>query len=157
MDEIAHLPAGIPLLERRFSRRRSVGLSMVELLVALVLLSIGSLAAVTMQRAAVKQNDLTDSRQTATWLARQLIEKAHVLRYADSSLATTSGFVNPPAAVSPANNLNALGQYSSSGLYVRKWQIDSPATNVKRIQVQISWNQTGQTDVLILKSYLKAR
>jgi len=122
-----------------------------------VLLSIGSLAAVTMQRAAVKKNDLTDTRQTAAWLARQLIEKAHVLRYADPSLATTSGFVQPPSAVSPANNLNALGQNSSSGFYVRKWQIDSPATNVKRIQVQITWNQTGQTDVLILKSYLKAR
>jgi type IV pilus modification protein PilV len=135
----------------------SRGFSIVEMLVAVLLISIGSLAALTMQRAAVKQNNLTDARETAAWLARQLIENTRMLRYYDASLATTNGFQDPPAAVSPTNPLNALGQNSPSGIYTRKWQIDSPEPNIKRIQVQITWNQSGQTDVLILKSALKAR
>jgi type IV pilus modification protein PilV len=142
-----------PVAQRSCQR----GFSIVELLVAVLLISIGSLAALTMQRAAVKQNNLTDARETAAWLARQLLEKARVLRYADSSLATTAGYVDPPSAVSPANKLDASGQNSASGIYQRRWQIDSPSTNIKRISVQVTWNQSGQTDVLILRSALKAR
>ena len=133
------------------------GFSIVELLVAVVLVAIGCLAALTMQRAAVKQNNLTDARETAAWLARQLVEKARVTRYADSSLAATSGFQNPPTAMSPSNPLNALGQNASNGMFTRKWQIDSPVTNIKRITVQVTWNETGQSDVLILRSALKSR
>lgn len=132
------------------------GFSMVEMLVAVLLLTIGSLAALTMQRAAVKQNNLTDARATAAWLARQLVEKTRVMRYADASLANTS-WASPPTSVSPANSLDALGQHSSSGIYTREWQIDSPATNIKRIQVRVTWNESGVTDALILKSTLKAR
>ena len=133
------------------------GFSIVELLVAVVLIVIGCLAALTMQRAAVKQNNLTDARETAAWLARQLVEKARITRYTDASLATTTGFQNPPTAISPANPLNALGQNAANGMFTRRWQIDSPATNIKRITVQITWNETGQNDVLILRSALKAR
>ena len=146
--------------ESRRASRAQRGLTIVELLVAILLMTVGSLAAVTMQRAAVKQNNLTGDRETAAWLARQLIENTRVLRYADASLAITSPantFVAPPSAVSPANPLNALGQNSSSGIYTRQWQIDTASTNVKRIQVRITWNETGQTDTMVMKSTLKAR
>jgi type II secretory pathway pseudopilin PulG len=140
----------------------SLGFSMIELLVAVTLIMIGSLAALTMQRAAVKQNNLTDTRETAAWLARQLTEKARVMRYFDASLANTSPantWVALPAAVSPANKLNALGQNSSTGIYTREWQIDNPTgtTNIKRIQVRVSWNESGDTERLILRAMLKAR
>ena len=146
--------------ERERAWCREGGLTIVELLVAILLMTVGSLAAVTMQRAAVKQNNLTNDRETAAWLARQLIEKTRVLRYADTSLANTSPantFVDPPSAVSPTKPLDALGQHSSTGIYTRQWQIDTVSTNVKRIQVRVTWNETGQTDTLLLKSTLKAR
>ena len=147
---------------RRGGRRGSSvsGFSLIELLVAVVLIIVGSLAAITMQRTAVKQNNLTHDRQIAGWLARQLVEKAREMRYADPSLALTTPantFVNPPAAISPANNLNELGANSVNGIYQRQWLIDSPSTNVKRIQVRVSWNETGATDRLVLRAMLKAR
>ncbi len=144
----------------RISERSVAGLSLVELIVAVTLILVGSLATLTMQRAAVKQNNLTDNRETAAWLARQLVEKVHLMRYADANLANTSpanSFVNPPTAVSPSNPLNDYGQSGAGGIFTRKWQIDTPTTNIKRIQVQVSWGESGQTNGLVLKTMLKAR
>jgi len=145
----AHLPLG--------ARREERGLSLVELLVAVTLILIGSLATLTMQRTAVRQNNLTDDRETAAWLARQLVERVRYMRYADPNLANTVGFVDPPTAVSPANNLNESGAHTTSGGFQRRWQIDNPSTNLKRIQVRVTWNESGQVDGLLLRAMLKVR
>ena len=142
---------------RRFPREKPEGgFSIVELLVAVLLIVIGSLATLTMQRAAVKQNNLTRDREVASWLARQVVEKVRQMRYADSNLATTNGFVTVPSAVLPSTNLNQLG-VSGSGIYQRTWSIDSPSTNLKRIQIAVTWRESGDTDRLLMKSALKAR
>src|SRR5256885_16440515 len=113
--------AHLKLASRRRAQR---GFSLVELLVAVVLILVGSIATLRMQRTAVKQNNLTDNRETAAWLARQLVEKVHLMRYADANLANTSPntFVDPPTAVSPANNLDDLGQSGTGGIFQRRWQ-----------------------------------
>jgi len=148
------------LARGRRVRTASLGFSLIELLVALMLIIIGSLAAVTMQRTAVKQGNLTRDRQVAAWLARQLVERVRQMRYADPSLAITSPtntFVNPPSGISPANNLNEFGQNSATGTYQRQWIIDSPSDNVKRVQVRVSWSESGITERMIMKATLKAR
>ena len=124
---------------------------MIELLVAIVLFVVGGLAAVTMQRSAVFQSNITDARQSAAQLGRDLLEKARALSYGASQLAATSGYVSPPSSISDANPLNAQGRGSGFGrIYTRQWSIqnNTPLTNLKTISVRVSWNQYGMSQSL---------
>jgi len=59
---------------KRSTLRAPGGFSLIELLVAIVLIAVGSLATIAMQPAAVKKNNLTDTRHTAAQLAREILE-----------------------------------------------------------------------------------
>ena len=154
----------VPQQRRRVSRLGRVthrsnslsGFSLIELLVAVMLIIVGSIATLTMQRAAVKQNNLTRDREVAAWLARQLVETVRRMRYADTNLNTTNGFVAVPAAVLASTNLDQYGA-SGSGIYQRQWSISSSATNIKDIQIAVSWRETNDTDRLVLRAMLKVR
>lgn len=140
----------------------SNGFSLVELLAAVALLSVGALSVVTMQRTSVKQNLFAGSAQTAVALGAQLLESARTVAYKDTRLDATSGFVNPPSSLSPANPLDASGETVARG-YTRTWQItDSPtvggsaAANTKKIEVRVAWSQAGRAEEVVLTT-LKAR
>ena len=149
----------------RFKRR--AGISILEVLVALVVISIGALGAFVVQRAGVKENQRTYSREVAASLARQLLEEVDSLTYQptsgtfanclnDTSPANT--FVNPCAALSATNPLNALGQSVATGGYTRQWIIQhqgggtATTANYKTIRVQVQWTDRGQTQALIVST-----
>jgi Tfp pilus assembly protein PilV len=142
------------------------GSSIIEVLVGVVLVAVGALAAVVMQRASVKENQRTYSRETAVSLARQLLEAVESLSYEPSSgtfanclnaTASATTFVDPCSALSPANPLNAQGQTLAAGGYTRQWSIvnsgtpsNATAATFKTIRVRVQWNDRGQTEQLIL-------
>ena len=97
--------------------RRESGFSLIEVLVAILLLAIGALAAVMLQRRSTIANQASSSREVAGALARQLLERIERVPFPATSgtyagcLDDTAGaFVAPCAAVSPeANPLNRQG------------------------------------------------
>ncbi len=142
-----------------------VGMSILEVLVALVVVSVGALGAVVVQRAGVKENQRTYSREVAASLARQLLEEVDSLSYQPTTgtyanclnaTASANTFANPCAALSAANPLNAQAQNVATGGYTRQWSIQNvgggtPTTaNFKTIRVRIQWNDRGQTQELIV-------
>jgi type IV pilus modification protein PilV len=137
------------------------GFGLIEVLVAVLLFSIGGLAVAQLQWSATRANQAAVTRQIATNLARQLLESVEAASYGAAGLAATGGggFVSPPAAFSPANPLNASGEASGTArIFTREWRIEatggtSPSTeNFKTIRVRVSWNQAGRPEQIEMRT-----
>ena len=126
--------------------------SSVEVLVAILLITIGALGAIVVQRAGVKENQRTYSREVAASLARQLLEAVDSVSYEPTAgtyanclnaTASANTFANPCAALSASNPLNAQAQTLATGGYTRQWSIQNlgggtPTTaNYKAIRVRV--------------------
>ena len=131
----------------------STGFSLIELLVAIVLISIGSLATITMQQTAVKKNNLTDTRQTAAQLAREILETVRQTNFVSTDLNTTSGSFVTLTAVSRPGLIQ--GTANPGNIFTRQLKVDdnTPINNVKRIQVRVTWNQIAVTQGLSLTTF----
>jgi type IV pilus modification protein PilV len=119
------------------------GFSLIELLVAIVLIAVGALATLAMQRVAVKKNNLTDTRQIAAQLARQILEAVRQTNSVSTNLNTTSGsFITLSGATRPGL---IQGTTNPGNIFTRQLKVDdnTPINNVKKIQVQVTWDQSG--------------
>jgi type IV pilus modification protein PilV len=138
---------------KRCTRRAPSGFSLIELLVAIVLIAVGSLATITMQQVAVKKNNLTDTRQTAAQLAREILETVRRTNYVSTDLNTTSGsFITLSGATRPGL---IQGTTNPGNVFTRQLKVadNTPITNVKKIQAQVTWNQSGVTQSLLLATF----
>ncbi len=138
---------------KRCARRSRGGFSLIELLIAVLLITVGSLATITMQRAAVKKNNLTDTRQAGAQLAREILETVRQTNYASANLNTTSGsFITLSGSTRPG----LIRVTTNPGnIFTRQLKVDdnTPIANVKKIQVQITWNQSGIAQSLVLATF----
>ena len=100
------------------------GFTLVELLVAILLLTIGFLAVITVFWTSASSGNFTRQMTTAASLGEEMLERAKTVSYA--GLGTTSGFVNYTAA-----NISARS-------FTRRWSI-SESGGVKTITAEISW------------------
>jgi type IV pilus modification protein PilV len=138
---------------KRCTRRSCSGFSLIELLVAIVIIAVGSLATITMQQVAVKKNNLTDTRQTAAQLAREILETVRQTNYISTDLNTTSGnFITLSGGTRPGL---IQGTTNPGNSFTRQLKVDdnTPITNVKKIQLQVTWNQSGLTQSLSLVTF----
>jgi type II secretory pathway pseudopilin PulG len=134
------------------------GVTLIEILVALFLITVSGFAAIVVQRTGVRENQRTYSREVAAALARQLLETVDGLTYTDACLTATGGattYVNPCVALSPANPLNAQGQTIVSGGYTRDWSIvdtgggTKATANRKTIRVRLRWTDRDAEQLII--------
>ena len=148
-------------------KRHSRGFSLIEVLVAVLLLAIGALAAVTIQRSSAKANQASSNREIAGALARQLLERVERMPYPISGGTyngclndTGTSYVDPCAAVSPEGNpLSKDGTNDPiRGIFTRRWRVTlnpSPTPsggaaahqqNYATVRVRVSWNQAGENE-----------
>ena len=102
--------------------RVNAGFTLIEVLIALSILTVGILAVGTMQISALRGNEFSDSTTTALVLAEDKMEELFNSGYSDLEL--TDGSHN-------SGNIDEMGQ--SGGRFYRTW-------NVKEITMVVTWD-----------------
>lgn len=114
------------------------GMSLVEVLVAIVLFSIGSLMAVTMTTTSLKANSNSHATDEGVNLGRKNMERLISLDYESTDLQdTTADGVAGLLAADSANADHSL----VGGRYLVAWNIaaDEPVNGAKTLSVVVSW------------------
>ncbi len=129
------------------------GFSLLEVIVAIAILSVGILAVASMQGNASRNNVFADTRtQAATW-ATDRVEKLVDLKWNDLNTPPdlldsdgdgqagldNTGFDNDPTTTGDADHMVTEGNYT---IY---WNVadDVPITDVKTVRVIVVWSHYG--------------
>ena len=104
------------------------GLTLMEVLVAVVVLSLGLLGLERVHIAAIQANTIASRLTQATTLAQDRAEQLMALPYNDAALAaTTYTEPNPPQG------------------YTITWTVDAPSAGIKTINIDVTWkNKASQ-------------
>lgn len=121
---------GPPAVKVRLARQQ--GFSLIELLVAILLLMVGFMAVFTVLWSSTRAGSFSRSITTAASLGQDMLERAHGLSY--SALPATAGFVNYTSA-----SVSAVG-------FTREMEIldNYPEAGVKTVNARITWNTPGK-------------
>ena len=124
------------------------GFTIIEVLVAIFILSVGLLAVATMQVSAIRGNNLSDNVTSALTLAEDKMEYLLGLNYNDLILQDSVAGNNTNLDTITAGNvdheeLNIDETGSAGGQFHRVWNIadDEPDNNNKTITIIVTWAQ----------------
>jgi prepilin-type N-terminal cleavage/methylation domain-containing protein len=121
------------------------GFTFIELLIAMAIVAIGMMAALSMQFGTSRNNTKGDIYTQANMLAKAQME---ALKNQDvDDLAVVFDFSDPN------NPLNADGV--TGGIFNRSWSIENLGTGARRITVAVRWNRLGQPGEVVLTSNTK--
>jgi type IV pilus assembly protein PilV len=121
---------------RAFSLKNKQGFSLVEFLIATIILSVGLLALINLQWTAIRGNSDSKEMTNAIFLAETRMEQLKNIPYASLVIGTTQD---------PNNPMNSQGQ--SGGIFSRSWTIQNylGSNFMRQITVNISWTIKGQS------------
>jgi len=122
--------------------KKEKGFSLIELMIAMSVMALSMLAAVSMQYSAVRNNTTGNTATQATMLAKAQLEMLKNQNIGSTALAV--GDYNDPSPI------NANG--NSGGIYNRTWRIDLLGTSARRIRVTVAWTKFGSTRQVIVRS-----
>ena len=135
-------------------RQRSSGFTLIEVLIAMMILAFGMLAMTVGQLAALKTVRQSRSNTTAMYLAQQQMEAFHMMPDGDVvALITAPGYPNDPA-----NPIDPNPGDDNAVQFNRRWFItdDSPEPGLISLRVEVDWvDPLGFTRTTVLQS-LKA-
>jgi type IV pilus assembly protein PilV len=123
--------------------RNETGFSLLEVLVAISIFSIGLLAVATMQVTAIQGNRLSHEVTQATRLAEMQIETLKAEDRNSDALAEGS-------YVDPNNPIDETG--TAGGSYQRSWLVTNQTATSKAISVTVTWNAVGKDHRVVLGS-----
>jgi type IV pilus assembly protein PilV len=132
-----------PMPTQNRPHRSQAGVSMVELLIAMAILSLGLLAATSIQMGTARNNSKGNIYTQAYMLA---IEQLEILKNQDV------GFLIP-GAYSDATQIDANGL--PGGIYARSWTIDNLGIAGRVVTVTVQWQRGGKTNRVVLSSNTK--
>ena len=119
--------------EKRANFKKEGGFTLLELLVALTILSVGLLGTAMLTTGIVRGNFFSKNITSATAIARTTIEGAQRVGYtAVNTYATDSSKVPPAVSMGGVS-------FSQSASVTN----NSPASNMKTISVTVSWNEAN--------------
>ena len=126
--------------KRSRPHRSQAGVTMVELLIAIAILSLGVLAAASIQMGTARNNSKGNIYTQAYMLA---IEQLEILKNQDV------GFL-VPGAYSDASPIDAAGR--PGGIYTRSWTINNLGIAGRTLTVTVQWQRGGKTNRVVLSS-----
>jgi len=109
-----------------------MGFTLVEVLMAITIFSIGFLAVSTLVIATTRNNTTGNIMTKATMLARGKIEQLKMA----------------------SNPATLTGDSDTSGIFTRTWQITNPTGSAvaRQLEVTVSWNRRGKNRRVVLKT-----
>jgi len=122
------------------------GFTLIEILIAITIFSIGILAVATMQVSAIKGNSFANGLTEAVTLAQDKMEELMSLDYGDNDLLDD---IAPNGVAGLAETANADGSNPGQGTNARYnvfWNIadNTPFTHTKTISVITTWTEEGR-------------
>ncbi|OGP81487.1 MAG: type IV pilus modification protein PilV [Deltaproteobacteria bacterium RBG_16_54_11] len=120
---------------QRLLVKKSEGFTLLEVMIALVILSVGLLGLGALQLVAIKTNAFSSEMTYATMIAQQQAEILKSLPFTDANL-TAATEANPHTGVGSGKGV----QYAIS------WTVtdNSPATDMKIINISVQWQSLRQ-------------
>jgi type IV pilus assembly protein PilV len=126
-------------------KQGAAGFSFIELMIAMAILAMGMLAAVSMHVGSSRNNTKGNIYTQANMLAKAQLE---TLKSQDVlSLAVGGPYTDPN------NPVDAEGQ--PGGIYNRSWTIETLGTDARRLTVTVQWNRLGRTSSVVVASNTK--
>ena len=135
--------------------RGSQGFTLIEVMLALVILAVGMLTLAVMQLQALKQGSQGKHTGDATAIARSFLEQTNRLPWSVLSTAQTAGGWQTPGADWPGQPASTVTVNRPDGLaastehtYTITWQVtDIGAAPVclRDVQVKVSWTEDGSS------------
>ncbi len=136
---------------RREDAKRSGGVSLMEVTIALTILAFGLLAGASAQLSALRFSSDSQYRMEAQYLAQQQMESLQAM-----SGVTIGAFPNGGVVNDPNNPIDPDPNDGSARQYTRTWTVtrDNPVNGVFRVLVQVSWasSNTGSVRTVNLES-----
>jgi prepilin-type N-terminal cleavage/methylation domain-containing protein len=119
--------------------RGEAGFTIVEILVAIVILTIGLLAMANMHVLAMFVNSSARNVTESTALAQSRLEELIHLPFDNAELAPTGGFVDEAATV---------------GIFTVSKNIQDLGNNIRRIDIRVRWREimSRQTELSFVRS-----
>jgi type IV pilus assembly protein PilV len=141
-----------PLRKVKKNQIHRQGFTLIEVLVAITILTIGLLAVAKMQVSAIQGNYFSNNTTTALTLAEQKMEDLLGRNYAtDADLVDTQAGNNTDLTSLVTKdheelNVNEEG-VAGSGIYHRVWNVadDTPITDTKTITIIVTWTKGSHT------------
>ncbi len=141
------------MLSSRFLKIRGLavfsgnaGMSLIELMVAILIFSIGALAVLTMTSGSFQTNSHSEAIDGATNLGRSKMDLLMSLAYDDASLLDVTadgvaGLADNHPATSPLGDPLRADFSETSGRYQVLWNVanNAPVNGAKRIAVIVIW------------------
>ncbi len=127
-------------------RRPAAGYSLTELMIVLVVLSVGILALARLIPTASRQQVRDRLRTSAAYYAQEKIEVLRSLTLDDPDMAD-----GPHPIPGPSETVGP------NGTYARSWTVSHlvpPLDNVARVDVLVTWNDSNGPDTVVATTYV---
>jgi len=143
---------GIPKIIRK--RNNEKGFTLVEVIVAIGILSVGILAAASMQISSLRGNSYAEEVTNGTVLAGEQLERLYALDYDAADMADTDTDGNAGLGDTGVNADHTVTQ----GIYTVCWNVAEGVTvgNTKTIRMIVTWTY-GNDERNVTVQFIKAR
>ncbi|RMF93246.1 MAG: prepilin-type N-terminal cleavage/methylation domain-containing protein [Candidatus Schekmanbacteria bacterium] len=143
------LEGGGSMHTEKSDKKSEAAFTLVEILVAIVILSVGLLSIAGLVTTVIRGNAQSKRLTTAISLAQTKIEELKNKSYDDSDLEDSNPANNNDLTSTTSvdhSETDIDGEGNPGGIYTRIWNIadDSPSANMKTITVIIKWNDSGK-------------
>ncbi len=125
-------------------RNREQGFTLIEVLVAVVILTVGLLAVGTMQISAIRGNFMSGNTSTALSLASEKMEDLLNKDYSHADLADSvtgnNSSLSSTTSVDNQENISEEGGVGAGGFYRRIWNIANETSPTRKsVMVIVTW------------------
>jgi type IV pilus assembly protein PilV len=133
----------------RLVRARS-GLSLLEVMIALTILAIGLVGALSMQVNALSS---TSTGQHVTTAMRIGLDQLETLKYRGWAATPVTAWTAPIAVTGPESVAARAGETRQQFNVSWRIQAVAPLTQVRQIDVRVTWREPGDTAAMPLRRY----